>query len=104
MNSAPVLNSKVSPRFDKHANVLQVMENINKAMEGVEGINTRKRFTVKTGGKYVQKNTNPVNPAARYSLSDRPFYFYRETEAREAYRVFILKGRTEIESEIVQNN
>jgi hypothetical protein len=75
------------------------MEDINKAMEGVEGINARKRFTVRIGGKYAFRDTNSVK---RYSLSDKPFYFYSEVQARECFR---LMGRgAEIESEIVQNN
>jgi hypothetical protein len=99
MNSV-VLNSKVSPRFDKHANVLQVMDDINKSMEKIDGINVRKRFTVMVGSKYAFRDKNNTNPAKRYSLIDRPFYFYSEVAARDAVRA--ISG-ARLEEEIVGN-
>jgi hypothetical protein len=100
MNSV-ILNSKVSPRFDKHANVLQVMDDINKSMEKIDGINARKRFTVMVGGKYAFRDKNNANPAKRYSLIDKPFYFYSEVQARDAVRA--ISG-ARLEEEIISNS
>lgn len=103
-SSASVISNPVdqnSRRIDKQAHAFKAMEDLSFALENIEKVGTRKRFTVKANGKYAFRDTK--NPK-RYSLSDTPHYFYSEVQAMESYRLFSLTSRAEISSEIVQNN
>jgi hypothetical protein len=99
MNAPVVLNSKVSPRVNHQSNILSAMDEIARATENLEKVNSRYRYTVMVGNKYAFRDTNSPK---RYSLSDKPFYFYQESLARDCLRS--LPGRPVFNAELMTNN
>lgn len=57
------------------------------------GINGRQKFMVKVGGKFARKGVS-----VRYEISDTPYYFFSEVQARDCYHFFKNRG-AKLESE-----
>ena len=78
--------SGIAPRVDVEALFDQVISES-------QDINLNQRYTciVKVGNIYAAKNNaEGIKQGKRYVLSDKPFHFYKESEAYDAARV--MKG------------
>lgn len=86
-----------SPRFNKDA-LIEITNELNNLDLPSKQQN---KYYVKVGNQYGMRD--PKSPS-RYSLTNSPIYFFRETEARECLRVLSLKFKVELIIEAAPNN
>jgi hypothetical protein len=88
-------------KFDR-SGVKDIFAEIDQPINVDSALNARFRFYVKANGKFAYRDVS--NPK-RYSLMEKPNFFYLQGQAEEAVRLFkVLGHKVELIKEDAPNN
>lgn len=88
------MKDKPSKTFDRHNNVIDLLEQVENNINIESAIHGRYNFIVSINGKFIARNFEGNN---RFIIVDSPYLYSREAEAYDAARSF--KGAKVIKQE-----